>query len=379
MGTGQRFVGSRSNPASLQACKRGFTLIELLVVIAIIGVLIALLLPAVQAAREAARRMQCANNLKQIALAAQNYHAANEVFPLGDLGGWSGWSAHARLLPYLDQSPLYNAVNFAFGNRIYYGSPSLEPGEDTAHTEVNTTVTLARLTSFLCPSSIGPTGNLRFPPTEGPRPGNCYFASMGPSLHFDGGLRYARPTGMFMNNGPPLAFRDVTDGASNTILFGEWLVGDCDPNRLSRQDVIAMGDFGPGGDSPTMNMPFGDANGAFRRWLAIIPPVAAASVGNPALNKSWLGEMWAAGICGLGMGNTLLPPNSPYPNAQIGGWNAEDFDTPGIYGMSSNHPGGADVALVDGSVRWLKSSTEMTIVWALGSRSQGELVSADSY
>jgi prepilin-type processing-associated H-X9-DG protein len=328
--------------------------------------------------------LQCANNLKQIALAAHNYHDSNGAFPPGDLGGWSGWSAHTRLLPYLDQSPLFNAVNFAFSNRIYYGSPSLDPGDDTAHTEVNTTVTLTRLVGFLCPSAISPTGNLRFPPTDGPRPGNCYFASTGPSLHFAGDLRYARPTGMFMNNGPPLGLRDVTDGSAATILFGEWLVGDCDPNRLSRQDVIAMGEFVNGAgnknwDDATMNMPLGDANGTFRRWLATIPPAAAASVGNPAFNKSWLGEMWAAGICGLGMGNTLLPPNSPYPNAQIGGRNAEDFDTPGVYGLSSNHPGGANVAFVDGSVRLLKSSTTIAIVWALGSRSQAELVSADSY
>ena len=358
----------------------GFTMIEVLVVNAIIGLLIALLLPAVPSAREGARRLQCANNLKQIALAAHIYHDSHGVFPTGDLGGWSGWSAQTRLLPYLDQSPLFNAVNFAFGNRIPYGSPWGDP----ARTEVNTTATLARIASFLCPSSIAPTGNLRFPPTDGPRPGNCYFASLGPSLHFAGNLRYARPTGMFMSNGPPLGLRDAIDGSADTILFGEWLVGDCDPNRLSRQDVIAMGDLGPNGevnnwDAATMNMPLGDANGAFRRWLATIPPAAGASVGNPALNKSWLGEMWAAGTCGLGMGNTLLPPNSPYPNAQILGRGAEDFDTPGVYGLSCNHPGGANVALVDGSVRLLKSSTTVTVVWALGSRSQGEIVSADSY
>src|SRR5512147_2313581 len=104
--------------------RRAFTLIELLVVIAIIGVLIALLLPAVQAAREAARRSQCVNNLKQIGLAMHNYHSARNAFPLGSAKNpknwpgdsdliWSGWSAHAMMLPYLEQQALFNAANFS--------------------------------------------------------------------------------------------------------------------------------------------------------------------------------------------------------------------------------------------------------------------------
>src|SRR5271157_319813 len=113
----------------LRRSRRGFTLIELLVVIAIIAVLISLLLPAVQSAREAARRAQCTNNLKQIGLAMHNYHTANNTFPPGTAASyntqnpgciaWMGWSAQALMLNYLEQAPLYNAANF-----------SLDPIED---------------------------------------------------------------------------------------------------------------------------------------------------------------------------------------------------------------------------------------------------------
>src|SRR5271155_3529104 len=111
---------------------RGFTLIELLVVIAIIAVLIALLLPAVQAAREAARRAQCTNNLKQIGLALHNYHQTNNKFPQGHsqsfayvshtaYAGWTEWSAQAMFLGYMEQNPVYNAINFSYCGGYGYG------------------------------------------------------------------------------------------------------------------------------------------------------------------------------------------------------------------------------------------------------------------
>src|SRR5262249_3598079 len=124
------FLNSRSpvgGSAVVRSSRHGFTLIELLVVIAIIAVLIALLLPAVQSAREAARRIQCVNNLKQIGLALHNYHSASGSFPPGAAlngvaaapGLYASWepnmSAQAMLLPYVEQSPIYNALNFNFG------------------------------------------------------------------------------------------------------------------------------------------------------------------------------------------------------------------------------------------------------------------------
>src|SRR3979411_2635614 len=113
-------------PSQSPVRRSGFTLIELLVVIAIIAVLIALLLPAVQSAREAARRAQCVNNLKQIGLAIHNYHSTHTQFPMGDslnvqggtpadLALWNSWSAHGLMLGYMEQQPLYNAINFSFG------------------------------------------------------------------------------------------------------------------------------------------------------------------------------------------------------------------------------------------------------------------------
>ena len=135
---------------------RGFTLIELLVVIAIIAVLISLLLPAVQSAREAARRAQCTNNLKQVGLAIHNYHDQQGTMPPGVKGCcWGTWLNF--VLPYIEGTNLFNAYNFA-GNDRYEGL-GIQTGQFRYGGAVNTTVTYSRVNTYLCPSDPN-TGNL---------------------------------------------------------------------------------------------------------------------------------------------------------------------------------------------------------------------------
>lgn len=216
--------GSKSKPAA-----RGFTLIELLVVIAIIAVLIALLLPAVQAAREAARRAQCVNNLKQIALACHNYESSQGSFPMGNRyidntsyasqspcsgSSWFGHSAFNYILPYIEGSAQYNAVNFA----------------TVANSSRNTTSFYTKVNSFICPS------DLPAPPYSSPWAQTSYGMSRGtqeniyenwaafgppdPGAEQPGKCNAALGNGMF---GAEASIRiaQVLDGTSNTTLWGE--------------------------------------------------------------------------------------------------------------------------------------------------------------
>ncbi len=368
--------------------RRAFTLIELLVVIAIIGVLIALLLPAVQAAREAARRSQCTNNMKQIGLAMHNYHSSFDCFPPGTLAGRRAdgttgnnrdFSVHARLLGFSEQSALYNAANFSVAcfNDDDYGNWA------------NSTVTLTRLNLFLCPSDPPPAWNHRGSGSfnSWKAPGNNYFASCGSTIEYRGNQNNGRPNGIFMwmnipgasnYNGQVVGLRDITDGSSGTIGFGEWRVGSGNNNLVTiPTDIIFIGSNPPGttNNDGTFNMP--GLSVGFRQWISQCAAAAKLGSGQYFAKSSTLGQNWAFGVVGYSLGNVLLPPNPDYPNCSTNGTGT--IQNPGMFGMSSRHPGGANVLMCDGSVRFLKDSVAWETIWALGSRSQAEVIGSNAY
>ncbi len=351
--------------------RRGFTLIELLVVIAIIAVLIALLLPAVQAAREAARRSQCINNLKQMGLAMHNYHQAIGSFPMGcswTTAGvapastyyWGQWSAQALMLPFMEQQALYNAANFNVG----------VDGQGNGY-PINSTVNQTQINTLLCPSD----GN------AGRSSGNLssYYLSQGPTM-----LTPATPNnipspydtaGMFTFQ-KVYSFANITDGTSNTIAGSEGLVGNA--NLTARSKNVTFMNVGAINSLETVNVNSLLTNGQQApgtTLTGLLNTCMTTTSGFQVLR----GNQWANGDNNYTMFTTIVPPNSNQYNfgaCKSGGGGADDAE---IVNANSNHPGGVNVVMGDGSVRFMKSTIAWNIWWALGSRAGGEVVSADQY
>jgi prepilin-type N-terminal cleavage/methylation domain-containing protein/prepilin-type processing-associated H-X9-DG protein len=355
--------------------RKGFTLIELLVVIAIIAVLIALLLPAVQMAREAARRTSCRNNLKQIGIALHNYHDNHLMFPgwvsrwfSGNAGSGSanwchgGYSFHTSLLPYLDQEPIYNAINFNFrpnspGN---CGGPLLGNfvgGQTTAQLRI--------IETFLCPSD-GNRGDAR----------NNYGVNSGVWSALDGSTTPAPPSP------PQLAQRlgvraglgsthvrfgrklsEVMDGTANTAAFSERvrhqvISGVTERNNEVRELVTFGGTRDEAG-------------------LALFQANCLSGQGNVLLTRNYgAGTNWIFHqLNSLTIYNHGLTPNkSPCTTQDLRARPRAGGALWGLWPPTSRHPGGVNVLMCDGQVRFVSDSVDIKVWMAAATVSNGEQI-----
>ncbi len=315
--------------------RRGFTLIELLVVIAIIAILIALLLPAVQQAREAARRTQCKNNLKQLALAAHNYHDTHNAFPLQAGESLYGYSAQAQLLPYHEQGSLHSMIDFSRPLTIGVAwNPQINPAVAAV---AGRTVSV-----MLCPSDSGNPFHVD----------GAGFAWAGGNYLVNGGsgvgTQYcsSRNDGLFWR-GSNTKMRDITDGTSNTVFMAESLFGNRGPNTtvlVDPQRQMKRVNLG----SPCV--PTGDQMVA-----------GAGSVFEGRRAGAWISSI---GYQTLIQG--FLSPNSKTPDVVHHGEI--------VSGPRSMHVGGAQISLCDGSVKFVSDSVDLNTFRNLFARNDGNVV-----
>ena len=340
-----------------RSARQGFTLVELLVVIAIIGILIALLLPAVQAAREAARRGQCTNNLKQLALAFHNYHDSFKAFPpysrrSGNGGAQSyAYSAFVAVLPYIEQKALYDQIKSV--SQDFYWRADEKSASATQTTDQ--IVAATPLAAFLCPSDKA------FPNTAY-RGTSTYGVCAGSNIGWD--ISESRQNGVFRPiSATPMSA--ITDGTSNTIMLGEFLTGDNDNNAYHRDTDMISAQTWTGTYQSTQQGPISQAE------LDTYGQACETGKNNHA---SVAGMRWGRGLFHYAVFNTVAPPNWKYPSCRscsaCGGG-----DSNGVYPARSRHPGGANHGVTDGSVRFVSETIELQTYHALGSRDGGEVAS----
>jgi prepilin-type N-terminal cleavage/methylation domain-containing protein/prepilin-type processing-associated H-X9-DG protein len=329
--------------------RRGFTLIELLVVIAIIAVLIALLLPAVQAAREAARRAQCVNNLKQLSLAVQNYHDVHGALPPNCDGTGTTTTTNTamkpRMLQFLEQSTLYNAVNW----NIAYNDPS----------NANGTAEAVQLSFLLCPSdSNNPGGtvvvnNVSVQAAYTSYPNNLGTFIYNNNENFDGPA-YDMGVSKY---GPTLTLANITDGTSNTVMFSEMIRGKNDGGSSRGKWQIY-----------TMNA---SGKSALPLLTIIASCNAATTVGSSSNGRAWFDQNTSEGG---GYSHTMTPNAKSCFFTDAG---ASKY----ICNLtaSSYHAGGVNTGFLDGSVRFIKDGINQRSWWGVATYSGSEVIDASSF
>jgi prepilin-type N-terminal cleavage/methylation domain-containing protein len=326
-----------------------FSLIELLVVIAIIGLLVALLLPAVQSAREAARRTDCRNRIHQIGLALHNYHDSHRVFPPAETStsfddAFSGHAIHVDILPYIDQANVYNKFNFNGQSTWMSGGHEATDPDHIAAIQTN-------IATYRCPSSThADTVSFSGPAGGGPDPllnaqgiseyhpvmGSDRFPSGCPAS--TGGIDERKSVGGVFLSDRSIKIGDITDGSSNTLAF------------------IEFSDANPSGEGWS---PYRSHRDATHAW---------------AMGYFYHNCSGRTGDYAYGARVISKPPNSPYYRQYS--WNIKPplVHTTTNAAAKSPHNGGVHILLSDGGVRFLSNSIDMNTFKDLADRSDGNPV-----
>jgi prepilin-type processing-associated H-X9-DG protein len=313
--------------------------------------------------------------MKQIGLALHNYHDGNNCFPMGCSSGWwqqnqysikQNLSAHVALLPFLSQTPVYNAFNFNWG---------CEDNTTIACYQINQTAQNTVIKEFICPSDP----NAGMPDHNNTPNTNNYYGCVGTTTNFplinNQSLNQSTidwpSTGMFTLM-KPYGIRDVIDGSANTIAFAESAVGT--QHLAKRQKLIGMNSVG------------GIPTGAL--LLDASSNVAQTLAGVGACDRAWTtgggtiddqrGENWAHGAMAMTLFNTVVTPNASNDSwthcSKISSTSLASYSNSDSY-----HPGGVNALMGDGSVKFIKDGVSRPTWWALGTRASSEVISADSY